>query len=168
MSFFHSFILYYEFPQGHLCIAWSTIAIVKVVSTTSHVNCRRINVGSRFQAEIPPLRNRLLMLYEEHLAQLVWSPWGDIASNTDTQERGVFTTHRPTYSYTDILTQILNYIYYIHNIIPLLCRAGYVSVCAMDCVIHVILTNTIFRFYGNSKLTKCSQTCKHRQVNTYM
>ncbi|XP_041750138.2 zinc finger protein 541 isoform X1 [Coregonus clupeaformis] len=48
----------------------------------------RINVGQRFQAEIPPIRNLLLMLYDEHPAQLVWAPWGDISSNMETQ-RGV-------------------------------------------------------------------------------
>ncbi|KAL7838484.1 hypothetical protein AOLI_G00268880 [Acnodon oligacanthus] len=47
----------------------------------------RINIGSCFQAEIPPLRNRLLMLYEEHPAQLVWAPWGDISNNPETQQR---------------------------------------------------------------------------------
>ncbi|XP_048840703.1 zinc finger protein 541 isoform X2 [Brienomyrus brachyistius] len=47
----------------------------------------RINVGSRFQAEIPPLQNLPLILYDEHPAQLVWAPWGDIDSNTETEER---------------------------------------------------------------------------------
>ncbi|XP_062341636.1 zinc finger protein 541 isoform X2 [Osmerus eperlanus] len=47
----------------------------------------RINVGQRFQAEIPPTRNVLLMLYDEHPAQLVWAPWGDTSTNTDTQKR---------------------------------------------------------------------------------
>ncbi|KAJ8342406.1 hypothetical protein SKAU_G00323340 [Synaphobranchus kaupii] len=47
----------------------------------------RINVGSRFQADIPPLRNVLLMLYEDHPAQLLWAPWGDIGSNPKTQQR---------------------------------------------------------------------------------
>ncbi|XP_024250358.1 zinc finger protein 541 isoform X1 [Oncorhynchus tshawytscha] len=46
----------------------------------------RINVGQRFQAEIPPIRNLLLMLYDEHPAQLVWAPWGDISSNVETQK----------------------------------------------------------------------------------
>ncbi|XP_019903640.3 zinc finger protein 541 [Esox lucius] len=46
----------------------------------------RINVGQRFQAEIPPIRNLLLMLYDEHLAQLVWAPWGDMSTNVDTQK----------------------------------------------------------------------------------
>ena len=45
-------------------------------------------MGQRFQAEVPPTRNVLLMLYDEHLAQLVWAPWGDTSTNTDTQKRG--------------------------------------------------------------------------------
>ncbi|KAF4113504.1 uncharacterized protein znf541 isoform X2 [Onychostoma macrolepis] len=47
----------------------------------------RINVGSRFQAEIPPVRDTLYMLYEEHPAQLVWTPWKDLSTNTETQQR---------------------------------------------------------------------------------
>ncbi|KAL0994035.1 hypothetical protein UPYG_G00116980 [Umbra pygmaea] len=46
----------------------------------------RINVGQRFQADIPPIRNLLLMLYDEHPAQLVWTPWGDISTNVETQK----------------------------------------------------------------------------------
>ncbi|KAK7165368.1 hypothetical protein R3I94_003662 [Phoxinus phoxinus] len=52
------------------------------------VNIRpRINVGSRFQAEIPPVRDTLYILYEEHPAQLVWTPWKDLSTNTETQQR---------------------------------------------------------------------------------
>ncbi|XP_026777948.3 zinc finger protein 541 isoform X3 [Pangasianodon hypophthalmus] len=47
----------------------------------------KINVGSRFQAEIPPLRNPLLILYDEHPAQLVWAPWGDLPTNPKTQQK---------------------------------------------------------------------------------
>ncbi|XP_060769107.1 zinc finger protein 541 [Neoarius graeffei] len=47
----------------------------------------KINVGSRFQAEIPPLRNPLLILYDEHPAQLVWAPWGDLPTNPETQQK---------------------------------------------------------------------------------
>ncbi|KAI2664324.1 hypothetical protein H4Q32_002500 [Labeo rohita] len=47
----------------------------------------RINVGSQFQAEIPPLRDTLYLLYEEHPAQLVWTPWKDLSTNTETQQR---------------------------------------------------------------------------------
>ncbi|KAL1274587.1 hypothetical protein QQF64_027401 [Cirrhinus molitorella] len=51
----------------------------------------RINVGSRFQAEIPPVQDTLYMLYEEHPAQLVWTPWKDLSTNTETQQRGEHT-----------------------------------------------------------------------------
>ncbi|XP_022536153.2 zinc finger protein 541 isoform X1 [Astyanax mexicanus] len=47
----------------------------------------KINVGPSFQAEIPPLRNQLLMLYEEHPAQLLWAPWGDLPTNPKTQQK---------------------------------------------------------------------------------
>uniref|UniRef100_A0A4W4ECZ9 Zinc finger protein 541-like n=1 Tax=Electrophorus electricus TaxID=8005 RepID=A0A4W4ECZ9_ELEEL len=47
----------------------------------------RINVGGHFQAEIPPLRNPLLMLYDEHPAQLVCAPWRDLPNNPDMQHR---------------------------------------------------------------------------------
>ncbi|XP_068524873.1 zinc finger protein 541 isoform X2 [Anas acuta] len=46
-----------------------------------------INVGSRFQAEIPALQERLRPGGEEQAATLVWKPWGDIATNRETQER---------------------------------------------------------------------------------
>uniref|UniRef100_A0A669QEN9 Zinc finger protein 541 n=1 Tax=Phasianus colchicus TaxID=9054 RepID=A0A669QEN9_PHACC len=45
-----------------------------------------INVGSRFQAEIPTLQDRSRLGNAEHAA-LVWKPWGDIATNEETQDR---------------------------------------------------------------------------------
>lgn len=50
-------------------------------------------MGSRFQAEIPPLRNPLFILYDEHPAQLVWAPWGDLPTNPKTQQKGLFPLH---------------------------------------------------------------------------
>ncbi|XP_043094667.1 uncharacterized protein znf541 isoform X2 [Puntigrus tetrazona] len=47
----------------------------------------RINIGSPFQAEIPPVQDTLYMLYEEHPAQLLWTPWKDLSTNTETQQR---------------------------------------------------------------------------------
>lgn len=50
--------------------------------------CRRINVGTRFQAEIPSLQDRSLAEADEHKAELVWQPWGDLETNKVTQENG--------------------------------------------------------------------------------
>ncbi|XP_025928176.1 transcriptional-regulating factor 1 isoform X5 [Apteryx rowi] len=38
----------------------------------------RINIGSRFQADIPELRDRLLMEKDVHKATLVWKPWPEL------------------------------------------------------------------------------------------
>ncbi|XP_030304397.1 transcriptional-regulating factor 1 isoform X4 [Calypte anna] len=38
----------------------------------------RINIGSRFQADIPELQDRLLMEKDVHKATLVWKPWPDL------------------------------------------------------------------------------------------
>uniref|UniRef100_A0A8C3WN60 Zinc finger protein 541 n=1 Tax=Catagonus wagneri TaxID=51154 RepID=A0A8C3WN60_9CETA len=46
-----------------------------------------INIGSRFQAEIPELQDRLLAGADEHVASLVWKPWGDVMTNPETQDR---------------------------------------------------------------------------------
>ncbi|XP_074872755.1 zinc finger protein 541 [Carettochelys insculpta] len=46
-----------------------------------------INIGNRFQAEIPNIQDRAFLENDEHSASLVWKPWGDIASNQETQDR---------------------------------------------------------------------------------
>ncbi|KAM6223170.1 zinc finger protein 541 [Rhynchocyon petersi] len=46
-----------------------------------------INIGSRFQAEIPELQERSLADTDEHTAALVWKPWGDVMTNPETQDR---------------------------------------------------------------------------------
>ncbi|XP_057569247.1 zinc finger protein 541 isoform X2 [Hippopotamus amphibius kiboko] len=46
-----------------------------------------INIGSRFQAEIPALQDRSLAGIDEHVASLVWKPWGDVMTNPETQDR---------------------------------------------------------------------------------
>ncbi|XP_065487412.1 transcriptional-regulating factor 1 isoform X2 [Caloenas nicobarica] len=38
----------------------------------------RINIGSRFQADIPELQDRLLMEADVHKATLVWKPWPEL------------------------------------------------------------------------------------------
>lgn len=45
-------------------------------------------MGSRFQAEIPSLQDRSLAEADEHKAELVWQPWGDLETNKVTQENG--------------------------------------------------------------------------------
>ncbi|XP_056601078.1 zinc finger protein 541 isoform X2 [Triplophysa dalaica] len=47
----------------------------------------RINIGSCFQAEIPPLRNTFYVIYEEHPAHLVWSPRKDFTTNRKKQKK---------------------------------------------------------------------------------
>ncbi|XP_037010982.2 zinc finger protein 541 [Artibeus jamaicensis] len=46
-----------------------------------------INLGSRFQAQIPELQDRSLAGTDEHAASLVWKPWGDMTTNLETQDR---------------------------------------------------------------------------------
>ncbi|XP_023505772.2 zinc finger protein 541 [Equus caballus] len=46
-----------------------------------------INIGSRFQAEIPELQERSRAGIDEHVASLVWKPWGDVMTNPETQDR---------------------------------------------------------------------------------
>ncbi|XP_054826629.1 mitotic deacetylase-associated SANT domain protein [Eublepharis macularius] len=46
----------------------------------------RINVGSRFQAEIPPLRDWSLAASDKPKAELVWQPWEELETNASVQE----------------------------------------------------------------------------------
>ncbi|XP_063145930.1 mitotic deacetylase-associated SANT domain protein [Candoia aspera] len=46
----------------------------------------RINVGPRFQAEIPPLRDRSLAVSDVAKEQLVWQPWEELETNPAIQE----------------------------------------------------------------------------------
>uniref|UniRef100_A0ACB8G3R9 Uncharacterized protein n=1 Tax=Sphaerodactylus townsendi TaxID=933632 RepID=A0ACB8G3R9_9SAUR len=46
----------------------------------------RINVGSRFQAEIPLLRDRSLATSDKPKADLVWQPWEELENNISVQE----------------------------------------------------------------------------------
>ncbi|XP_042201385.1 zinc finger protein 541 isoform X2 [Callorhinchus milii] len=76
-------------PKGILsCILDSTAGFcgISVVKDDSVVNIEpHINIGSRFQAEIPQLQDKSLMVDEEPHADLVWKPWGDIETNKGTQ-----------------------------------------------------------------------------------
>ncbi|XP_035182953.1 mitotic deacetylase-associated SANT domain protein isoform X1 [Oxyura jamaicensis] len=64
-----------------------TPPVLTVVGEATPVSIEpRINVGSRFQAEIPLLQDRSLAAIDEHKAELVWQPWGDLETNKVTQE----------------------------------------------------------------------------------
>ncbi|KAL9849722.1 mitotic deacetylase-associated SANT domain protein isoform 1-T2 [Geothlypis trichas] len=64
-----------------------TPPILTVVGEATPVSIEpRINVGTRFQAEIPSLQDRSLAETDEHKAELVWQPWGDLETNKVTQE----------------------------------------------------------------------------------
>uniref|UniRef100_A0A8V5FVF0 Uncharacterized protein n=1 Tax=Melopsittacus undulatus TaxID=13146 RepID=A0A8V5FVF0_MELUD len=66
-----------------------TPPVLTVVGEATPVSIEpRINVGTRFQAEIPLLQDRSLAAADEHKAELVWQPWGDLETNKVTQENG--------------------------------------------------------------------------------
>lgn len=47
----------------------------------------RINVGTRFQAEIPLMRDRALAAADPHKADLVWQPWENLESSREKQRQ---------------------------------------------------------------------------------
>ncbi|XP_062491643.1 mitotic deacetylase-associated SANT domain protein [Pezoporus occidentalis] len=64
-----------------------TPPVLTVVGEATPVSIEpRINVGTRFQAEIPLLQDRSLAAADEHKAELVWQPWSDLETNKVTQE----------------------------------------------------------------------------------
>ncbi|XP_044869569.1 mitotic deacetylase-associated SANT domain protein [Mauremys mutica] len=64
-----------------------TPPILSVMGEATPVSIEpRINVGSRFQAEIPVLQDRSLASADKHKADMVWQPWGDLEINKATQE----------------------------------------------------------------------------------
>ncbi|XP_038621515.1 mitotic deacetylase-associated SANT domain protein [Tachyglossus aculeatus] len=65
-----------------------TPPVLSVVGEATPVSIEpRINVGSRFQAEIPPLRDRTLASGDRHGAQLVWQPWRGLGADGESQGR---------------------------------------------------------------------------------
>lgn len=47
----------------------------------------RINIGSRYQAEVPELRDRSAAQHDLHKAELVWAPLPDLEANAQKQQR---------------------------------------------------------------------------------
>ena len=75
----------FSHPQGE-----NEVPLPNKVSLTScpFHPCRRINVGSRFQAEIPLMRDRALAAADPHKADLVWQPWENLESSHEKQRQG--------------------------------------------------------------------------------
>ena len=49
---------------------------------------RRINIGSRYQAEVPELRQRSAVELDHHRAELVWVPLTELEEKPDFQGKG--------------------------------------------------------------------------------
>ena len=49
---------------------------------------RRINIGSRYQAEVPELRQRSVVELDHHRADLVWSPLNELQEKPDFHQKG--------------------------------------------------------------------------------
>ncbi|XP_045919381.1 mitotic deacetylase-associated SANT domain protein isoform X1 [Micropterus dolomieu] len=47
----------------------------------------RINIGSRYQAEVPELRQRSAVELDHHRAEMVWAPLGELEEKPDFQEK---------------------------------------------------------------------------------
>uniref|UniRef100_H3AKL2 Uncharacterized protein n=1 Tax=Latimeria chalumnae TaxID=7897 RepID=H3AKL2_LATCH len=46
-----------------------------------------INIGPEFQVELPAVQEKSLAVLEPHRGNLVWRPWGELAEDTDVQQR---------------------------------------------------------------------------------
>lgn len=49
---------------------------------------RRINIGSRYQAEVPELRQRTAVELDPHRADLVWAPLTALEEKPDFKQKG--------------------------------------------------------------------------------
>uniref|UniRef100_UPI00398E53FB zinc finger protein 541-like isoform X4 n=1 Tax=Pristiophorus japonicus TaxID=55135 RepID=UPI00398E53FB len=76
-------VIVLSFPDGvdGIC-GFSVVKDDSVVTIEPH-----INIGTRFQAEIPLLQDKSLIDDSIHQADLVWKPWDDIETNKVTQAR---------------------------------------------------------------------------------
>ncbi|XP_049643283.1 zinc finger protein 541 [Suncus etruscus] len=76
-----------KLPSSTLDQADSGISVCVLRDDTKISIEPHINIGSRFQAEVPELREPGLARAEQRGASLVWKPWGDVTSNPKTQDR---------------------------------------------------------------------------------
>lgn len=65
------------------------------------LSLRRINIGHRYQAEVPELKERSAAQLDPHKAELVWAPLPELESKGQQQERGSSVrTHHTMLSYS--------------------------------------------------------------------
>ncbi len=53
------------------------------------LSCSRINIGLRYQAAVPELRERSAAQRDLHKADVVWALLPDLEANTEQQQRGL-------------------------------------------------------------------------------
>ncbi|TRY56237.1 hypothetical protein DNTS_028553 [Danionella cerebrum] len=65
-----------------------TPPVLSAISEATPVSIEpRINIGVRYQAEVPELREQSAALVDTHKAELVWKPLSELESNTQQQQR---------------------------------------------------------------------------------
>lgn len=69
---------------------------------------RRINIGSRYQAEVPELRQRSAVELDHHRAEMVWAPLGELEEKPDFQEKGKKSTKYSISYFTSPETESIN------------------------------------------------------------
>lgn len=76
------------------CLGWNIQEWIKNLlngSNSKPTRCpvpRRINIGSRYQAEVPELRQRSAVELDHHRAELVWAPLTEQEEKPDFHEKG--------------------------------------------------------------------------------
>lgn len=64
------------------------------------LSCSRINIGLRYQAPVPELRERSAAQHDLHKADVVWALLPDLEANTKQQQRGLqLTQYHITFSF---------------------------------------------------------------------
>lgn len=65
---------------------------------------RRINIGSRYQAEVPELRQQPDVELDRHAAELVWAPLAQLVEQPEYQQKGQQRSKQQAPNQTDMLT----------------------------------------------------------------
>uniref|UniRef100_A0A3Q3WR25 Uncharacterized protein n=1 Tax=Mola mola TaxID=94237 RepID=A0A3Q3WR25_MOLML len=64
-----------------------TPPVLSAMSEATPVSIERINIGSRYQAEVPELRQRSAVELDQHQAELVWTSLSDLEEKPDFQQK---------------------------------------------------------------------------------